>query len=232
MAEGAACQAPLRLIYECRLNLASSPRPSPPKEGTAYPARRRVEGLRIGESAAYGSPSPRGEGWGEGEETHRKPARLRTADEVNQPERRKTKLHARQGASSLTVASRLPPHPGPPAGRGKWHPASFSGPTSFPLAPCAHRFRAEIRAGSSTFDSPQSGAKFSRSPRENGSPPSKASSPFCRLTYGFSSNSAAVPPQAGGGFSRSGARCPRLIQRSNRRDPGNASSYRDAESPG
>src|SRR6266702_2550510 len=74
--------------------------------------------------AAFGSPSPRGAGWGEGEETLRKPARLRTAEEVDYPERRKTKPHARRGAESLAVASRLPPHPGPlPQGEGTLHPA-------------------------------------------------------------------------------------------------------------
>src|SRR5437899_6395513 len=85
-------------------------------EGATHPVPRGVEAPWIGESAAYDSPAPRGEGWGEGEETLRKPARLRTADEVN--ERRITKLHTRQSDESLTVASRLPPHPGPPAGRG------------------------------------------------------------------------------------------------------------------
>src|SRR5713226_3608057 len=75
-------------------------------------------------AAAFGSPSPRGEGWGEGEETLRKPARWRTAEEVDYPERRKSKLHARQSAESLAVASRLPPHPGPrPQGEGTLHPA-------------------------------------------------------------------------------------------------------------
>jgi len=57
--------------------------PSPQGEGIPHPALRRVEALWIGESAAYGSPSPQGEGWGEGEETLRKPACLRTADEVD-----------------------------------------------------------------------------------------------------------------------------------------------------
>src|SRR6266852_4155925 len=65
----------------------------------------------------------RGEGWGEGEETLRKPARLRTAEEVDYRERRKSKLHARQSAESLAVASRLPPHPGPPGWRGNTAPA-------------------------------------------------------------------------------------------------------------
>src|SRR6266851_6920294 len=59
-----------------------------------------------------------GEGWGEGEETLRKPARLRPAEEVDHPERRKSRLHARQCAESLAVASRLPPHLAPPSGRG------------------------------------------------------------------------------------------------------------------
>src|SRR6266705_2229026 len=69
-------------------------------------------------------PSPGGEGRGEGEETLRKPARLRTADGVDHSQRRKTKLHARQGAESLTVASGLPPHPAPlPQGEGTPHPA-------------------------------------------------------------------------------------------------------------
>src|SRR5712692_11088679 len=88
-------------------------------QGTPHPARRRVEARRMGESAAYASPSPRGEGWGEGEETLPKPARLRTADEVGYAEGRNTKLHARQSAKSVTVASRRPPHPGPlPQGEG------------------------------------------------------------------------------------------------------------------
>src|SRR5438445_5221198 len=91
----------------------------PQGEGTPHPARRRVEALRIGESAAFGSPSPRGEGWGEGEETLRKPARLRTADEADYSVRSSAKLHARQSPKSLTVASRRPPHPGPlPRGEG------------------------------------------------------------------------------------------------------------------
>jgi len=49
------------------------------------------------------------------------PARLRkpkfearTADEVDYAARRKTKLHARQSAESLTVANGLPPHPALP----------------------------------------------------------------------------------------------------------------------
>src|SRR6266849_6766292 len=92
----------------------ASPLPLKGGEGIPHPARRRVAALWIGESAACGSPSPRGEGWGEGEETPRKPARWRTADEVDYAERRKTKLHARQSPKSLTVASRRPPHPGPP----------------------------------------------------------------------------------------------------------------------
>ena len=96
--------------------------PLPQGEGATHPVPRGVEAPWIGESAAYDSPSPRGEGWGEGEETLRKPARLRTADEVN--ERRITTPHARRGAESLTVASRLPPHPGPlPKGEGTRHPA-------------------------------------------------------------------------------------------------------------
>src|SRR5260370_31962329 len=77
--------------------------------------------------AAFGSPSPRGEGWGEGEETLRKPARLRTAEEIDYPVRRRSKLHARQRAESLAVASRLPPHPCPPAGRGHRPTACFTG---------------------------------------------------------------------------------------------------------
>src|SRR5258708_35475009 len=99
----------------------------PQGEGTAHPALRRVEALRIVECAAYGSPSPRGEGRGEGEETLRKPARWRTADGVDYADRRKTKPHARRGAESLTVASRLPPHPCPPTQR---EPASSRSPTS------------------------------------------------------------------------------------------------------
>src|SRR6266571_8725556 len=91
------------------------PHPSPLAQGvgTPHPAPRRVEALPIVESAAYGSPSPRGEGWGEGEDPFRNPARLRTADEVNCPEQRKTKFHARQSDKSLTIASLLPPHPSP-----------------------------------------------------------------------------------------------------------------------
>src|SRR2546422_10954647 len=44
--------------WQCTLAL-------PKGEGTRHPAVRRVEALWIVESAAYGSPSPRGEGWGE-----------------------------------------------------------------------------------------------------------------------------------------------------------------------
>src|SRR5713226_4480163 len=40
--------------------LPPHPRPLPQGEGTAHPALRRVEALRIGESAACGSHSPRG----------------------------------------------------------------------------------------------------------------------------------------------------------------------------
>ena len=73
---------------------------------------------------AADSPSPGGEGRGEGEETLRTPARLRIADAVGCSERRKTKLHARQSDESLAVASRLPPHPSPlPQGEGTAHPA-------------------------------------------------------------------------------------------------------------
>ena len=64
-------------------------------------------------STAADSPSPGGEGRGEGEETLRTPARLRIADAVGYSERRKTKLHARQSDESLAVASRLLPHPSP-----------------------------------------------------------------------------------------------------------------------
>ena len=104
--------------------LPPHPAPLPQGEGTPHAALRRVEALRIGESAAYGSPSPRGEGRGEGEETLRTPARLRIADEVGCSERRNTKLHARQSDESLAVASRLPPHPSPlPQGEGTAHPA-------------------------------------------------------------------------------------------------------------
>src|SRR5258708_38356575 len=60
---------------------------SPQGEGIPHPALRRVEALWIGESAVDDSPSPRGEGWGEGEDTLRKPARWRMADEVDNPER-------------------------------------------------------------------------------------------------------------------------------------------------
>src|SRR5437899_4821393 len=84
------------------------PCPLPQGEGTLHPALRRVEALWIGDNAAYGSPSPPGEGWGEGKETLRKPARLRTVDEVGYPEQRKTKLHARQSAESLTVSAAFP----------------------------------------------------------------------------------------------------------------------------
>src|SRR5260370_444243 len=105
-------------IEEDRRVLPRSPA-LPQGEGTPHSARRRAEGLRIGESAAGGSPSPRGEGWGEGEETLLKPARLRTADELGYSERRKTKLHTRRSAESLTIAIRLPPHPSPlPQGEG------------------------------------------------------------------------------------------------------------------
>src|SRR5216684_6082777 len=75
-------------------------------------------------STAADSPSPGGEGRGEGEETLRTPARLRIADAVGYSERRKTKLHTRQSDESLAVASRLPPHPSPlPQGEGTAHPA-------------------------------------------------------------------------------------------------------------
>src|SRR6266581_2535376 len=70
------------------------------------------------------SPSPGGEGRGEGEETLRTPARLRIADAIGCSERRNTKLHARQSDESPAVASRLPPHPSPlPQGEGTAHPA-------------------------------------------------------------------------------------------------------------
>src|SRR2546427_11825096 len=55
----------------------------PQGEGTRHPARQRVEALWVGESAASDSPSPKGEGWGEGEATLETPMRLRTADELN-----------------------------------------------------------------------------------------------------------------------------------------------------
>src|SRR6266581_1546905 len=62
-------------------------------------------------------------GEGQGEGTLRKPARWRTAVGVGRSERRKTKLDASQSAESRTVASRLPPHPGPlPQGEGTRHP--------------------------------------------------------------------------------------------------------------
>ena len=103
----------------CIFARVSRPGPLPEGEGTPHPARRRVEAHWIVESAAYGSPSPRGEGWGEGEETLRKPARPRTADEADYSVRSSAKLHARQSPKSLTVASRRPPHPGPlPRGEG------------------------------------------------------------------------------------------------------------------
>src|SRR2546428_2155 len=78
--------------------------------------------LSIG-TPSVGRPLParneRGEGWGEGEETLRKPVRLRTEDEVGHSESRNAKLHARQSAKSLTVVGRRPPHPGPlPQGEG------------------------------------------------------------------------------------------------------------------
>src|SRR6266849_8441646 len=91
--------------------------------------RRVSNAMSASGGAAFGSPSPRGEGWGEAEETLCKPARLRTAEEVDCPVRRKSKLNARQRAESLAVASRLPPHPGAarchylPQGEGIPHPA-------------------------------------------------------------------------------------------------------------
>ncbi len=54
------------------------PGPLPQGEGTPHPALRRVEGLWIVESAASDTPSPRGEGWGEGEGTLETPMRSRT----------------------------------------------------------------------------------------------------------------------------------------------------------
>jgi hypothetical protein len=67
--------------------LPPHPAPLPQGEGTPHHAMRRVEALRIGESAADDSPSPRGEGWGEGEETLRKPGGSRTSPSPALPAR-------------------------------------------------------------------------------------------------------------------------------------------------
>src|SRR6266852_1271480 len=60
----------------------------------------------------------------------------------------------------------VPPHPGPPWGRGNQHPASLLGRASLPLSPCAPRFNAETAARPSAVDSPRSGGRFSPAPRE------------------------------------------------------------------
>src|SRR6266852_4029974 len=90
--------------------LADQLRCPPPREREQR-VPRRDESKRSGLSKARRTVLPLLEGRGEGEETLREPARRRTADGVNYSERRKTKPHARRGAESMKVASRLPPHP-------------------------------------------------------------------------------------------------------------------------